>query len=116
VQPFNIKWLPPVTGSSKQAVTKVPGLQVVVLITQGTNTLAQIPAVEGLEFYQATWSISPPLAPTTIRAAVLVSGVQMGYVDMIVDADGNLRNVSTGEKILNLKNSRSLPMKFILYR
>ncbi|HEX6558418.1 MAG TPA: hypothetical protein VF021_03130 [Longimicrobiales bacterium] len=116
VEVFKIGWLPPITRTSSVTGVFAGGLQPTVTITQGSATLAQLNTVEKQGQYQTTWTLPDPLSAATMRVSVLVQGVPRGYVDLAVDANGDLRNVSTGEKVLNLKNSRSLPIKFALYR
>ncbi|HEY0305492.1 MAG TPA: hypothetical protein VGC44_10970, partial [Longimicrobiales bacterium] len=61
--------------------------------------------------YAAGWNV-PTLDPAKIyRLAIQLYGITLGYVDL--QAIGNeLRNVTTGDKVLNLDNSRNLPIKF----
>jgi hypothetical protein len=113
---IKIRWQPPLMSGSTVTGTFVGGLAPVLKITQGAAVLATLNAVEGSGQYQANWNIPTPLAATTIHIDVSVLGESRGFIDLVVNSNGDLRNVATGEKVLNLKNNRSLPVKFIVYR
>jgi hypothetical protein len=106
-------WLPPLQNSPA-AGTLMLGLNPEAVITVvGGAQIAVLPAVFATTHYAASWNV-PTLDPTLIyRLSVRLFGVTMGYIDLQA-VGGELRNVSTGDKVLNLDNSRNLPIKFQL--
>ena len=106
-----IGWLPPLQNSPGSG-TLMLGISPQVVISEvGGAQLTTLNAVFATTHYAASWNV-PTLDPAKIyRLAIRLYGTTLGYVDL--QAIGNeLRNVTTGDKVLNLDNSRNLPIKF----
>jgi hypothetical protein len=115
VTAYNVKWLPPLVAKSATTATLVRGLAPVVTITEvGGSTLAVLNMTEGSKHYATSWNIPTLQSDKTYRIAVSTAGLEHGVVLLEV-VNGLLRNVTTGDKVLNLKNSRTLPIKVILF-
>jgi hypothetical protein len=106
-------WLPPLQNSPGVGTLMTGISPEVVISVVGGAQLAVLPATFMDTHYAASWNV-PTLDPTKIyRVGIRLFGTALGYVDLQA-VGGELRNVSTGEKVLNLDNSRNLPIKFLL--
>lgn len=115
VEIINIKWQPPLGTKSTSTPANLSGLAPITTISVvGGGTVTVLNMVEGSGQYSTSWSIPALDANATYKVAVSSGGVERGAV-LLQAVDGLLRNVTTGEKVLNLKNSRTLPIKAILY-
>jgi hypothetical protein len=111
-----VQWLPPLVKKGVAAGTFVSGLAARIEVSEvGGALLATLPMAEGAGLYAASWNVPVLLPDRTYRIALIVGGSERGNVSLQV-INGELRNVSTGDNVLNLKNSRTLPIKVVLSR
>jgi hypothetical protein len=116
VELVKVKWLPPLVQNSSVTGILLTGLTPTVVITEvGGPTLATLNAVESTSQYSANWDIPALDKNKTYKVALWTNGAERSAVLLQV-VNNELRNVTTGDKVLNLKNSRTLPIKVVLYR
>jgi hypothetical protein len=113
-QALSLFWLPTIGLTSTYTGTPVMGLQPLVALSFTSGApVATLPTVEIGEDYQFSLDI-PSLQPgVSYRLAVKVTGITLGYVDVIIDGT-KLRLTDTGRQIADLVGVTTLRTKFKL--
>ena len=108
-----VDFLPPLQESTGTGTATASFSPTVVISEVNGAQLATLTPTLDIDAYKAQWNV-PTLDPLRIyRIEIQIFGIALGHVDL--QPIGNeLRNVATGEKVLNLDNSRNLPIKFRL--
>ena len=113
---LKVKWLTPLVAKSTVTGIYQAGRSPIITVSVvGGPVLATLPMTESNSQYSVNWNIPTLDATKQYKVAVSGNGVEYGYV-LLEIVNNELRNVTTGDKVLNLKNSRTLPIKLMLFK